>query len=415
MLIAGKKLLIVTQHFWPENFRINDIVDGFLADGIQVDVLCGLPNYPKGEWFDGYSAKGPFSEDYHGAHIYRCKEIPRIGNTSARIFLNYISWPLHAACSLHRLPGNYDAVLCYNTNSVLMSWPAILAARRFRAPLTNYVLDIWPESLYSELPIKNRALRWIAADVSDWLYLHSERLIAPSVGLESRLKKRAGFRNPRRCTHAEKWYTVIPQYCEDFYAQPACDTALKAAGANRFTLMYAGNFSPLQSLDTVLHALAKVKDHVPVHLVLVGDGVLRSELEYLTKELGLQEHVTFYGSVQPAEVPALAGAADALLVPLSDSLDLDMTVPAKLSSCMAARKPLLVSMNGEGAVVAAESGGALVSPACDVDALAQNLERLATLSAADLAAMGDCSFEYYKMHYQRSVLLRQLEEFIFKS
>jgi len=51
------RILVVTQHFWPENFRINDIVEGFVQDGLSVDVLCGLPNYPKGEWFDGYSAE----------------------------------------------------------------------------------------------------------------------------------------------------------------------------------------------------------------------------------------------------------------------------------------------------------------------------------------------------------------------
>lgn len=80
------RILVVTQHFWPENFRINDIVEGFLQDGIAVDVLCGLPNYPKGEWFPGYSAAGPFEEEWHGARLYRCKEVPRRGNTSVNIF-----------------------------------------------------------------------------------------------------------------------------------------------------------------------------------------------------------------------------------------------------------------------------------------------------------------------------------------
>ena len=88
---SQKKILVVTQHFWPENFRINDIVEGFLQDGIAVDVLCGLPNYPKGEWFPGYSAAGPFEEEWHGARLYRCKEVPRRGNTSVNIFLNYVS------------------------------------------------------------------------------------------------------------------------------------------------------------------------------------------------------------------------------------------------------------------------------------------------------------------------------------
>ena len=105
------RILVVTQHFWPENFRINDIVEGFVQDGLSVDVLCGLPNYPKGEWFDGYSADGPFEEVYKGARVFRAREIPRKGNTGKTIFLNYVSWPLYAAGALKRLPGGYDAWL----------------------------------------------------------------------------------------------------------------------------------------------------------------------------------------------------------------------------------------------------------------------------------------------------------------
>src|SRR5699024_1186359 len=138
--MAGR-ILVVTQHFWPENFRINDIVEGYLEDGLSVDVLCGLPNYPKGEWFDGYSARGPWEETYHGARVFRAREWPRKGNTSVNIFLNYISWPLYAAAALHRLPGGYDAVFCFNTSPVLMCWPAVRYARKHHIPFTNYVLD----------------------------------------------------------------------------------------------------------------------------------------------------------------------------------------------------------------------------------------------------------------------------------
>ena len=135
-----------------------------------MDVLCGLPNYPKGEWFPGYSTAGPFEEEWHGARLYRCKEVPRRGNTSVNIFLNYVSWPWYAAHALHRLPGGYDAVFCFNTSPVLMCWPAIRYAKKHHIPFTNYVLDIWPENLYSVLNVKNKALRAIAQGVSDALY-----------------------------------------------------------------------------------------------------------------------------------------------------------------------------------------------------------------------------------------------------
>ena len=402
---SQKKILVVTQHFWPENFRINDIVEGFLQDGIAVDVLCGLPNYPKGEWFPGYSAAGPFEEEWHGARLYRCKEVPRRGNTSVNIFLNYVSWPWYAAHALHRLPGGYDAVFCFNTSPVLMCWPAIRYAKKHHIPFTNYVLDIWPENLYSVLNVKNKALRAIAQGVSDTLYKKADRLIAMSEPLQQRLCQRTGM-PPQKIA-------VIPQYCEDFYAVPQPDAALQAQFGGRFNLVFTGTFTPAQSLETVITAVqdARSRGADMLHLLLVGDGMSRAALEAKVKDLHAEDAVTFYGSVPATDIPKFTALADALIVCLSDSPDLGLTVPAKVASYMAAGKPVLASMDGAGNAAVAAAGG-LSSPACDATALADNLLALTRMGAAQRAAMGQSAKEYYLAHYRRSELLRKLEHFI---
>ena len=402
---SQKKILVVTQHFWPENFRINDIVEGFLQDGIAVDVLCGLPNYPKGKWFPGYSAAGPFEEEWHGARLYRCKEVPRRGNTSVNIFLNYVSWPWYAAHALHRLPGGYDAVFCFNTSPVLMCWPAIRYAKKHDIPFTNYVLDIWPENLYSVLNVKNKALRAIAQGVSDALYKKADRLIAMSEPLQQRLCQRTGM-PPQKIA-------VIPQYCEDFYAVPQPDAALQAQFGGRFNLVFTGTFTPAQSLETVITAVqdARSRGADMLHLLLVGDGMSRAALEAKVKELHAEDAVTFYGSVPATDIPKFTALADALIVCLSDSPDLGLTVPAKVASYMAAGKPVLASMDGAGNAAVAAAGG-LSSPACDPAALADNLLALTRMDAAQRAAMGQSAKEYYLAHYRRSELLRKLEHFI---
>lgn len=402
---SQKKILVVTQHFWPENFRINDIVEGFLQDGIAVDVLCGLPNYPKGEWFPGYSAAGPFEEEWHGARLYRCKEVPRRGNTSVNIFLNYVSWPWYAAHALHRLPGGYDAVFCFNTSPVLMCWPAIRYAKKHHIPFTNYVLDIWPENLYSVLNVKNKALRTIAQGVSDALYKKADRLIAMSEPLQQRLCQRTGM-PPQKVA-------VIPQYCEDFYAVPQPDAALQAQFGGRFNLVFTGTFTPAQSLETVITAVqdARSRGADMLHLLLVGDGMSRAALEAKVKELHAEDAVTFYGSVPATDIPKFTALADALIVCLSDSPDLGLTVPAKVASYMAAGKPVLASMDGAGNAAVGAAGG-LSSPACDAAALADNLLALTRMDAAQRAAMGQSAKEYYLAHYRRSELLRKLEHFI---
>ena len=402
----AKRILVVTQHFWPENFRINDIVEGFLQDGLEVDVLCGLPNYPKGEWFDGYGPQGPWEEHYGSAQVFRAKEWPRKGNTSLNIFLNYVSWPLYAAAALDRLPGGYDAVFCFNTSPVLMCWPAIRYARKHKIPFTNYVLDLWPENLYSVLPVSSKLLRRIAQGVSDHLYKQADRLIAMSEPLQQRLCERTG--KPKSAVAA------IPQYCEDFYAVPQHDAALEERFAGRFNLVFTGTFTPAQSLDMVLRAVleARAAGAENLHLLLVGDGMSRESLQTLAQELHAEDAVTFYGSVPAKEVPKFTALADALLISLSDSPDLGLTVPGKLASYMAAGKPILASMNGAGFAAVQQSGGGLVSPACDQHALAENMLRLTTMTETDRAALGAKAKEYYLAHYRRAELLRRLETFI---
>lgn len=403
--MAGR-ILVVTQHFWPENFRINDIVEGFLQDGLEVDVLCGLPNYPKGEWFEGYSARGPWEEHFGTAQVFRAREWPRKGNTSVNIFLNYVSWPLYAAAALDRLPGGYDAVFCFNTSPVLMCWPAIRYAQKHRIPFTNYVLDLWPENLYSVLPVKNALLRKLAQGVSDALYKKADRLIAMSEPLQQRLCQRTG--KPPRAVK------VIPQYCEDFYAVPQRDEALESRFAGRFNLVFTGTFTPAQSLDMVLRAVLEARQAgaANLHLLLVGDGMSRESLQTLARELNAGDAVTFYGSVPAKEVPKFTTLADALLISLSDSPDLGLTVPGKLASYMAAGKPVVASMNGAGYAAVQESGGGLVSPACDQHALADSLLQLYRMDAAQRAQLGARAKAYYQAHYHRAELLRQLETFI---
>lgn len=401
----SKRILVVTQHFWPENFRINDMVQGFVQDGLEVDVLCGLPNYPKGEWFDGYSENGPWIEYFGTARVFRAKELPRKGNTSVNIFLNYVSWPLYAAGALKRLPGGYDAVFCFNTSPVLMCWPAILYSKRNHIPFTNYVLDLWPENLYSVLPVQNRLLRSIAQGVSDWLYKRADRLIAMSEPLQQRLCARTG--------KSAGQVAVIPQYCEDFYAEPTPDDALQARFGGRFNLVFTGTFTPAQSLPTVLQAVSSARSRGAenLHLLLVGDGMSRNELEAFVDSHSLRDCVTFYGSVPAADIPRFTALADALIVSLSDSPDLGLTVPGKVASYMAAGKPVLASMDGAGHEAVAAAGG-LASPACSAEALTENLLKLYEMSAEQRAAMGANIKKYYEQNYRRADILRRLERFI---
>ncbi len=401
--MGKKRILIVSQHYWPENFRITDICAGLIADGFDVDVLCGLPNYPTGEWFDGYGYRGPRRETHEGAEIFRAGEIRRKDNTSLRIFLNYVSFPVTALFSLPRLAGRkYDAVLCYETSPVLMMLPAVVYAKLHRVRLVTYVLDLWPENLYSVLPVQNKFLRAMARGVSHWLYRRSDTLIAMSEPLKEKLAAIA----PK----AQR--AVIPQYCEDFYAGEVHDEAIEKRLAGRFTVLFAGNISPAQNLSLLIECARRLRKdgRADVRFVLLGDGMSRAGLQKEIADGGLDDYFLFPGRCAPEQVPAWQTASDALFAALADSADLGLTVPAKIASYLASGRPCLVSVSGEAARVVREAGAGLVSAAGDAGALYRNLLALADMPAQERRAMGAAAKRCYEENFRRAPLLKKLEE-----
>lgn len=403
---------MVSHHYWPENFRITDICEALVQQGVAVDVLCGLPNYPMGEFAERYSHKGPFFERHNGVNIYRVAEIPRKGNTTPMIFLNYMSYPLSALLRTPRFRNKqYDAVFCYQTSPVFMAWPALQLAKKKRIPSTVYVLDLWPENLYSVLPLKNPIFtpaKTVLKALSHQIYRGADRLIALSEGAKGHLLAITG--------KEERDIRVIPQYCEDFYAgRPAVSPAVSQYFKGECNILFAGNVSPAQSLPTLVDAalLADKEARGALHYVIAGDGMSFEELKALVRQKGAEHLFSFAGRREAEEIPQFQAAADGVWAGLTKAEHLGFALPAKIASYFAAGKPIFASMEGEGARVVKEADAGYVSPAEDSGALAQNLLDFLKTDAEERAAMGRRGFAYYKAHYCREPLMQQLSDFIF--
>ena len=406
---AGKKILVVTQHFYPETFRVNDIVEGFIEDGASVDVLCGIPNYPSGEWAEGYGYCGHRCDDYHGASVFRSGEIRRKGNTSARIFLNYISWPITASFKALRLKNNYDVVFCYNTSPILMIIPARFAAWRNKCPLVTYVLDIWPENLYTVLNVQNSFLRAFAKSFCDKQYAACNKLIALSDSLADNLFHRIKPLNP------DVSISVIPQHCEEVYEQKSVSQELRSQFGSQCVFLFAGSITPAQGLDTVVEAFSYAikNSSVEMKLLILGDGMSRAELQKTVANKGLSESILFVGRVDPEVVPMYSDIATAMIAPFADNPELELTIPAKISSCMASSKPILAVMRGEGANAVRSARCGFVSNPSDASALASNMVKIASMNKDAIEALGSNAFNYYREHFSRLVCLDKIKQVLF--
>lgn len=406
-----KRILIVCQHFWPESFRLNDIADFLVNDrDCEVDILCGLPNYPTGKLFEGYSLFGRRKDTYKGASVERVFEIPRGDNSNVRVFLNYVSFPFFSIFHIPKLlTRKYDRVFLYQLSPVTMSIAGIIVGKLKKIPITMYVLDLWPENLYSVLPIKNPLLRHLAQQISTWHYKHTDRLIALSEKMKTRLLE---------VTHKKhSQVLVLPQTCEKIYEQEVSDEVLTKRFKDTFNIVYAGNISPAQSFNTIIQSAKKtvesgVKD---IRWIIVGDGMSRTAVEAEVSKANLSEYFVFEGQKAVEDIPRYTHIADAFIGCLVKSDLLEATIPAKVMSYIASGRPLLLSMDGEvQTLVNSTIQCGYASNTGDGLTLHKNTLKLYNLSKQKRVEMGERAKKYHFEHFERNLILNKMYDFIIK-
>jgi len=404
----SKRILVVSQHFWPESFRINDICDGFVEIGYEVEVLCGIPNYPTGQFYPGYGITKRRFQRRKGIKIRRCFEIKRGNNSNLRIFLNYISFPVSSLFHLpYLLTQKYDKIFLFQTSPVMMSLTGILLGKIKKIETTMYVLDLWPENLYSVLNVKSKILRKIAFVVSTWHYRNVDKLIANSRKLQQVLKKRVKIKDEN--------LMFMPQFCEKSYEKEMIDPALNKGFENTFNLVFTGNISPAQSFETVIEAakILKEKGLKDLKWMVVGDGMSKKWLEEQVRKEGLSSFFAFIGQVPMEEIPKYTQIADALFACLSKSEMLDAALPAKIFSYYAAGKPVILAMDGEIQHIVKDSKAGFSVDAGDSLGFAEAVMKLHQADEKERNQMGKNAKEYYYKHFERNKNMEKLVEFMF--
>ena len=245
--MSKKRILVVCQHFWPETFRITDVCEYFIEQGYSVDVLCGIPNYPSGKFFEGYSIFKKRKQNYKGIRVFRALEIPRGNNTNARILLNFISFTVFSVLYIPRLLFvKYDRVLVYQLSPVSMSLAGIIIAKLKRIKLFIYICDFWPHSLFSVITVNNKALRWLITKASYWHYRRANGVIGVFKGIQKKLISEVGI--------PEKNTLYVPQVAEKVYEGITHSSELSKRFKGKFNVVFAGSINPAQSFDTVIEA-----------------------------------------------------------------------------------------------------------------------------------------------------------------
>lgn len=401
------RVLVVSQYFWPENMRINDLVRDLTAKGHQVTVLTGLPNYPEGKVFERFRKNPEAFAHYEGAEVIRVPMVSR-GKRSFTLVLNYLSFLLSAATlGPFKLRGrHFDAVFVYAVSPILAAIPALVIGRMKRAPVFVWVLDLWPETLRAVGVVKHPRLLGLVGRMVSWIYNRTDYLLLQSHGF---------FDNVRRyCSRpiAEDRLVYFPSWAEDDFSRASLSgSALIQRDPEQFTVVFAGNLGEAQDFPAVLDAADALRGKVAVRWVIVGDGRMS---EWISAQVALRklDNVHLLGRHPLEAMPGLFAQADALLVSLKTNDVFEQTIPGKVQAYLASGRPLLGMINGEAARVIEESGAGFACNSGDADGLATITCSLAQASEAERVAMGRAGRAYYEQRYAKEKLMTRLESLL---
>lgn len=400
------KILVVSQYFWPEGFIINDIVRMLDELGHEVVVATGKPNYPDGKIFDGYCAKGTMRERFLGEiEVLRVPLWPRGEGGAKNLILNYLSFVL---AGLMLLPWmlrkrEFDAILVFAPSPILQAIPSIPLKWLKKAKLALWVQDLWPESLaatgFVKKPCLLKVVGWLVRVIyrcCDTLLVQSHAFIEPVSRYADRQK--------------------IVYYPNSVDVRPpvvavSIPEELKELLDTHFCVVFAGNLGTAQSLDTLVQAAENLRDDPQIRLVLIGSGSRLSWLKSQQHALGL-DNLILAGRFPAEAMPQIFERSSALLVSLNDDEAFAQTIPSKIQAYLAAGRPIIASINGEGARVVSDAGAGLVSPAKDMPALVANIRHLKELDPAERSEMGFAARRYFDEHFDMRRQVKILAELL---
>ncbi|MBJ6361976.1 glycosyltransferase family 4 protein [Paenibacillus sp. GCM10012307] len=391
------KLLVVSQYFYPEQFRVNDICYELASQGHDVTVLTGLPNYPNGIVDKRYKNFKNRKEVVNGVTVIRSWLIGR-GNTKLSLALNYISFAISAVCKALFIKKNFDVILVYQLSPVTMAIPAILLKKITKKPLVIYSHDLWPESIASAGISADSRIYKILFKLSKWIYSNADELFTSSKLFEKYFDE--DLKINKKITH-------LPVYAESLFEsidQVTSDT-------RKINLLFAGNIGEMQSVETIIYAANELKENSQIIFHIVGDGSSKFKCEKLASELGL-ENIIFHGQHPITEMPKFYSLADAFVITLKANKIISYTLPNKVQSYMAAGKPIIGAIDGETQIVIHESSCGKCCNAEDYHGLAENIKQFANETLDQRHTYGLNAKKYYYSNYSKSIYLQKLNKLL---
>ena len=401
-----KHILLISQYFYPEPFRVNDMAAEWVKRGYKVTVLTGIPNYPMGKFYDGYDYRHKRRECWNGVDIIRIPLIPR-GNSrnkllnAAGMAANYLSFIVSGRGWGKKNNIKADLVFTVEVSPMTQALIGTWYKKRYHVPAYLYVQDLWPENVVTVTGIQSKAVIGPINRMVDKIYRETDEIFTTSPSFVKAIVNRK-TKVDRKKVHY--W----PQYAEEFYRPMPRQNIDGIPDDDSFKIAFTGNIGTAQGLG-ILPETARLLKTENVKFIIVGDGRFLPELERQIEKRRVREKFILLPRVPASRIPEILSACNAGFISFAQTPLWEMTIPAKLQSYMACGKAIIASASGETKRIIQEAECGVCCEIGNAQALADGIKKLIR---ADCQDMGRKARKYFRENFDKKKLMNQMERFI---
>ncbi len=401
-----KHILLISQYFYPEPFRVNDMAAEWVKRGYKVTVLTGIPNYPMGKFYDGYDYRHKRRECWNGVDIIRIPLIPR-GNSrnkllnAAGMAANYLSFIVSGRGWVKKNNVKADLVFTVEVSPMTQALIGTWYKKRYHVPAYLYVQDLWPENVVTVTGIQSKAVIGPINRMVDKIYRETDEIFTTSPSFVKAIVNRK-TKVDRKKVHY--W----PQYAEEFYRPMPRQNIDGIPDDDSFKIAFTGNIGTAQGLG-ILPETARLLKTENVKFIIVGDGRFLPELERQIEKRRVREKFILLPRVPASRIPEILSACNAGFISFAQTPLWEMTIPAKLQSYMACGKAIIASASGETKRIIQEAECGVCCEIGNAQALADGIRELIR---ADCQDMGRKARKYFRENFDKKKLMDQMDRFI---
>jgi colanic acid biosynthesis glycosyl transferase WcaI len=367
------RILFLSDNFPPEcnapASRLHEHARYWVAEGHEVTVITGAPNFPEGKLFAGYRNVWRQAEMLDGIRVVRVKTYMTANQRFLKRTLDYMSF-MASATFFGLFERRPDVIVATSPQFFCAQGGWLLSVLR-RRPFVFELRDLWPASIVAVGALKRGVLVRLLERLELFLYRQADAIVSVTNSFREDLVRRGIERS--------KIEVVLNGADLSWCAPRPRDRALATEFGlqDKFVVGYLGTHGMAHGLDRVLEAAERLRHRSHVAFFFAGSGAERGHVERLVRERGLDNVRMIPG--QPKErVAALWSLCDLALIPLRNDPVFATVIPSKLFEAMGNGVPVLMSVpEGEATGIVTDTGCGVTVPPEDPAAMAEAIGALA--------------------------------------